>query len=168
MSTSGTYETVGGRPAVRFERRLRNPVDAVWRMVTEPGELRHWFPCAVELDLRIAGAMTFTFAPDSTLAGEVLELEPPHRFAFRWGEDVLRFELAPDGGGTRLTLVHVLNEEGEPAAAKTAAGWHLCLDALERRLGGEHDGEPPSGMSPLWRERHDGYVATGMPSGAPV
>ena len=27
----GTYETLDGRPAVRFERRLEHPVDVVWR-----------------------------------------------------------------------------------------------------------------------------------------
>jgi len=30
----GTFETIDGRPAVRFERDLRHPVDAVWAAVT--------------------------------------------------------------------------------------------------------------------------------------
>ncbi|MEA2229670.1 MAG: hypothetical protein QOF04_3300, partial [Solirubrobacteraceae bacterium] len=59
----GTYETVDGRPAVRFERRLAHPVDAVWRAVTEPDQLAHWFPSAVSLELRPGGRMAFT-SPD--------------------------------------------------------------------------------------------------------
>ena len=65
-------------------------------------------------------------------------------------------------------MVHVLEEEGEAAAAKTAAGWHLCLDALERRLAGAHEGDAPAGISPQWLERYDEYVAAGLPSGAEV
>lgn len=112
--------------------------------------------------------MTFTFSPDFALDGEVVELDPPHRFAFLWGEDLLRFELAPVGDGTRLIMIHIVEAEGEPSAAKTVAGWHLCLDALERRLDGEHDADPPSGMSPEWIERYEGYIAAGVPSGAEV
>jgi uncharacterized protein YndB with AHSA1/START domain len=168
MTTHGTYTTIDGRPAVRFERRLAHPVDAVWRTVTDPGELAHWFPADVTVDLRLGGAMRFTFAPDVALDGEVVELDPPHRFAFLWGVDLLRFELAPDGDGTHLTMLRVLNQEGEPAAAKVAAGWHLCLDAMERRLSGEHAGPAPTGASPEWLARYDGYIAAGVPSGAEV
>ena len=81
MSAHGTYEEEDGRPAVRFQRSLRQPVDAVWRVITDPGELGHWFPCAVELELRVGGPMTFTFAPGETQSGEVLELDPPRVFA---------------------------------------------------------------------------------------
>jgi uncharacterized protein YndB with AHSA1/START domain len=168
MSAHGTYTQVDGRPAVRFERELRHPRDAVWRLVTEPAELAHWFPCAVELELRVGGAMRFVFSPEYELDGEVLECEPPSRFAFRWGRDVLIFTLAERGAGTRLELVHVLNEEGAPGAAKTAAGWHLCLDALAARLDGTHDGPAPEGPSPAWHERYGEYVAAGVPAGAQV
>ena len=118
MSAHGTYATIDGTPAVRFERQLVHPIDAVWRGITDPAELEHWFPCAVELDLRVGGAMSFDFAPDFALDGEVLELDPPRRFVFRWGADVLRFELAEEGGGTRLVMVQLLHDEGEPAAAR--------------------------------------------------
>jgi uncharacterized protein YndB with AHSA1/START domain len=168
MTAHGTYTTVDGRPAVRFERRLAHPLQAVWRMVTEPAELRHWFPCAVELELRVGGPMRFVFSPDFALDGEVLELDEPRRFAFLWGVDVLRFELAPDGDETLLTLLHVVNEEGEEAAAKTAAGWHVCLDGMERRLAGE-EVQPSGGRpTPEWQARYDEYVAAGVPSGAEI
>ena len=108
MSEHGIYTEDAGRLAVRFERRLAHPVAAVWRAVTDPQELAHWFPSGIELELRVGAPMRFTFGPDEVVEGEVRELDPPHRFAFLWGEDLLRFELEPDGDGTRLTLVHVL------------------------------------------------------------
>ena len=97
----------------------------------------------------------------------MLELDPPRRFVFRWGADVLRFELAEEGGGTRLVMVHLLHDEGEPAAAKTAAGWHLCLDALERRLAGEQPGRRRRASRRV-AERYDEYLAAGVPAGAEV
>jgi uncharacterized protein YndB with AHSA1/START domain len=164
MTAHGTYTTVDGAPAVRFERRLAHPPEAVWQMVTDPAELKRWFPCAVEVELRVGGPMRFTFSPDFVIDGEVLELDEPRRFAFLWGEDLLRFELTPDGDHTRLTLLHVLTTEGEESAAKTAAGWHECLDALE-------SGEPATGTggpTPEWRARYDEYVARSFPSGAEI
>ena len=169
MTAHGTYTTVDGRPAVRFERRLAHPPDVVWRMVTEPAELKYWFPCEVELDLRVGGRMRFVFSPEFTQDGEVLELDAPRRFAFLWGEDLLRFDLAADGGATRLTMLHVLHGEGEDAAARTAAGWHVCLDAMEARLAGGDGVVDKSGApTPEWQARYDEYVAQGVPSGAEI
>jgi len=168
MTAHGTYTTVDGRPAVRFERRLAHPPAAVWRMVTDPAELQHWFPCEVELELRPGGPMRFTFSPDLVLDGEVVELDEPRRFAFMWGADLLRFELDADGDATRLTMLHVLYEEGEDAAAKTAAGWHVCLDVMERRLAGEEVAPPGGGPTPEWQARYDEYVGRGVPSGAEI
>jgi uncharacterized protein YndB with AHSA1/START domain len=168
MTAHGTYTTVDDRPAVLFERRLAHPPHAVWRMVTDPAELQHWFPCEVELESRVGGAMRFVFSPDLTLDGEVLELDEPRRFAFLWGVDVLRFELVPDGDGTLLTMLHVLNEEGDDAAAKTAAGWHVCLDGMERRLAGGAGPAQTGGPTPEWRQRYAEYEQRGFPAGAEV
>lgn len=168
MTAHGTYATIDGRPAIRFERRLAHPVEAVWAAVTDPAELAHWFPCAVEIaELRVGAPMRFDFGEGFVLDGEVLEADAPRAFAFRWGSDRVRIDLEPDGGGTWLRFAHVLVEEGEDAGAKTAAGWHLCLDALEARLDGM-PGDRPEGPSPQWRARYDDYVARGVPSGAPI
>src|SRR3954466_4132375 len=95
----GTYEEIGGRPTVRFERTYPHPVEAVWRAVTEPGELARWFPATVTVDLRPGGAMSFDFGDGMVLDGVVTELDAPRVFAFRWGNEDLRFELeARDGG----------------------------------------------------------------------
>ena len=57
----------------------------------------------------------------------------------------------------------MLLTEGAEAAARTAAGWHLCLDALAGAAGAA-----PDGPSPEWRERYAEYIARGFPAGAPV
>jgi uncharacterized protein YndB with AHSA1/START domain len=164
----GTFETVDGRPTVRFERRLAHPVDAVWRAVTEPTELAHWFPARVSVEHRVGGPIAFVFehgeAPPSE--GEVLEFEPPHRFAFTWGGSVLRFVLEPDAGGCRLTFTHALTER--ESAARDAAGWHVCLDRMEERLAGASPAAPDGDATEEWRAHYEEYQRRGVPAGAPV
>jgi uncharacterized protein YndB with AHSA1/START domain len=164
----GTYETIDGRPVLHFERRLAHQVDAVWQAVTEPDELAHWFPTAVTVDdLRVGGQMSFTFPDDKMppMEGEVTELTPPRLFAFSWGEDQLRFELEPadDGKACLLRLTCVLGQENK--ASRDAAGWHVCLDGLERHLGTPTRRPHPEGQ---WREHYAEYERRGLPTGAPV
>src|ERR671934_28515 len=56
------------------------------------------------------------------------------------GDDLLRWELEPKGDGCRLVLLHIFDDRFK--AARDAAGWHLCLDALETRLAGASPGAP--------------------------
>jgi uncharacterized protein YndB with AHSA1/START domain len=167
-ATHGTYATVDDRPAVRFERTLAHPVEAVWRAVTDPAELAHWFPAALTVDLRVGGRMTFTFPEGDGPAqeGEVVDLDPPRRFAFSWDRDDLRFDLEPlDGGaGCLLRFTHVLARRDQ--AAMVAAGWHVCLDVLERRLAGDDTAAPGPEPTDEWRKRYDEYARRGVPTGA--
>jgi uncharacterized protein YndB with AHSA1/START domain len=165
----GTYETIDGRPAVRFERRYDHPVEAVWRAVTEPGELAHWFPARVSVDdLRAGAAMRFDFGEGMVMDGAVVELDEPRVFAFRWRSEHLRFELEAIEGGaaTRLRFTHVLDEAD--TAARNAAGWHVCLQRLGARLAGDAPDAPGSSPTPEWRALYDAYVERGVPSGAAI
>ena len=164
----GTYETIDGRPAVHFERRYPHPIERVWRAVTEPAELEHWFPSSVQLDLREGGAMTFTFREHEIepMQGRVTELDPPRRFWFLWGEEELRLELDPDGDGCRLRFTHLLSAREQ--AARDAAGWHVCLDRLERLVAGAGAEAPGAEPTDEWSERYAAYQRRGVPAGARV
>jgi uncharacterized protein YndB with AHSA1/START domain len=163
------YATIDQHPALKFERRIGHPVEAVWRAITEPDELEQWFPTAVAVDLRVGGEMTFTFAqhtlPDgsNTMRGQVTDLDPPKLFAFYWGEDHLRFEFEPTDGGDATVLRLTALLDAKDKAARDAAGWHQCLDGLERLLDGEV--KRPSD-SDAWRTYYERYAAEGFPTGA--
>ena len=146
-----------GRAVLRFERHLSAPVDAVWRAVTDPEEMRAWFPTRITIsEWRVGATMTHHFDGHDIedLPGTVLEWDPPQGVSFTWGADTITFALneAP-GGGTILVLTEEL-DAGH--AARNAAGWDTCLDRLER-------GEPTA----AWRDRFDAYVASFAPDLGP-
>ena len=150
--------------ALHFERRLPHPVEKVWRAVSEPAELAHWFPCAVEVgELRVGAPVRFVF-PDEVggmeMDGEVTACEPPRRLAFTWGEDELRFELEPDGDGCLLRFTDVLGDQDK--AARDAAGWEVCLARLGQSLAGEEI-RPPD-----WQGFYEEYERLGFPARAPI
>jgi uncharacterized protein YndB with AHSA1/START domain len=150
--TDGKLLTDGARPAVRLERRLADPPEQVWKALTERDQLRSWFPSDVIVSgdrWQVGASIEFPFPEeviDMTLTGEVLEVDEPRVLAFTWGEETLRFELAPDGSGTLLILI---DELPPGAAARNAAGWQDCLDLLAGR-------EPEPGA---WKQRFDAYAA---------
>jgi uncharacterized protein YndB with AHSA1/START domain len=166
---TGTYLTLDdGRPAVRFSRTYDHPVERVWQFVTDPDELVHWFPSRAEIELRPGGTVTFSGDPhieDST--GRVLAVDPPRHVSFSWGGDELHFDLEPLADKrTRFTLTQIL--EAENTAARNGAGWEVCLGALDAHARGEDAGGPHAGALAPWKEFYRGYLAAGVPSGAPV
>lgn len=145
----GTLETVGGRPALRFERVLAYPVEPVWRAVSVPAELERWFPAAVDWtpaagEVIEAGGRT----------GEVTEVEPPHRLAWTFAGDHYAFDLTEYDDGCLLVFTHVFDDRA--TAAQTAAGWDAYLARLEPHLAGSHLSEEEAHEP--WEDVHERYA----------
>jgi hypothetical protein len=91
---------------------------------------------------------------------------PPSLMELRWAEDVLRFELEPDGSGCILRLRVTFPEYGK--AARDAAGWHVCLERLVERC----EGTPPAGQSQQsadrWTIVHRSYVERFWPEASAI
>ena len=101
--------------------------------------------------------------------GEVLALDPPRRFWFSWEQEEIRIDLEPAADrGCVLTFGNLMPDEHAPGAARTAAGWHVCLDVLETLLDGGPAVAPTHEPTDRWRELCDEYIALGLPYGAPV
>jgi uncharacterized protein YndB with AHSA1/START domain len=177
MQSDGTIEKVDGRYVLRFERRLRHPIEQVWSALTRPEQLSQWFggETEIELDLVEGGRYeTRTTGPPELVeamireAGSdaletrdtVLRVDAPNLFEHTFGGDpgsVARWELERDGEGCRLSLTHT-EPPGFDAvnAPRDLGGWHVLLDLMERSLAGE---------SVEWTEQHweghrDRYAAT--------
>jgi uncharacterized protein YndB with AHSA1/START domain len=151
----GQLERRDGRLLLHFTRRLPHPPQKVWRALTEPEHLAAWFPTTIDGE-RAAGAKLHFRHRDHEappIDGEMLAFDPPSLMELRWGEDILRFELEPEGDGTVLALTNTFDEFGK--AARDGAGWHACLDQLEYEVGGQ---TPPGSPADRWRQVHDAYI----------
>lgn len=119
-----------------LERELAHPPERVWEAITDPEHLREWAPYDADASLAHEGAtvrLTTVGAPQPHAVETVIKRADPHRLLeFNWGGGDTRWELEPTGTGTRLTLWAQINRN---YVAMGAAGWHLCLDVLDRSLG---------------------------------
>ena len=71
--------------------------------------------------------------------GEITALDPPRLIEWLWiggfgPASRMRWEIEPDGDGSRLILRQQVADP--PVTARTLAGWHKCLDRLQAILDG--------------------------------
>lgn len=153
-----------GRPTLRFERSLGQPLERVWRAVTDEHEMRSWFPCAVQGERKVGAPLRFPFDEQAvdTFEGTVTAWEPMSVFAFTWNGDELRIELTDDGDSTTLVFTHALSHVSP--AARTGSGWEACLADLAAHLGGPAvDPELWRRVYPVYLERMGPPAATAIP-----
>ncbi|SAL40026.1 hypothetical protein AWB64_04233 [Caballeronia sordidicola] len=117
-------------------RELRHSPEKVWSALTDPASLREWAPFDADRSLASVGSVRLstvgTPAPQVSDT-QVTRADAPRLLEYRWGENDLRWQLEPLGDGTRLTLWHNIDRN---FISMGAAGWHICLDVLDRFVGG--------------------------------
>ncbi|MCC3372284.1 SRPBCC family protein [Cohnella sp. REN36] len=153
---------VDGKWELVLERTLEHPIEEVWAALTESGQLPSWGPFAADRDLTEPGPVQLAHMnnpeEDERRKGEVLTVEAPRLLVFRWGRDILRWELSSIGSQTILILRHSFTDDR--MAPSYAAGWHLCLIGLTGILAGK---QMPSmtGSNAFrygWKELHDQFA----------
>ena len=155
-----TRQDVDGRPTLVFVRTLRHPPERVWAALTVPDEIRQWAPFVPGRNLSDLGSVTLKMTDGNQgdeLPGHVSHAVAPSLLEYTWGDDVVRWELEPEGNGTRLTLRHTV--ESTDLLSKVAAGWHLCLVVAERFMDGKPIG-PIVGEAAKaygWEKLNDAY-----------
>jgi uncharacterized protein YndB with AHSA1/START domain len=158
----GSLDREGDAWRLCFVRHLPHSPERVWRALTEPAELSAWFPTSIEGERKAGAPLVFTFPAHQAppFEGELLSYDPPRVLELMWGPERLRFELVATPEGTKLTLLNTFAELGK--AARDAAGWHVCLDALAGLLAGGA-GEPTA-----WGTVHARYVERFGPQAATI
>ncbi len=116
-------------------RELRHAPEKVWQALTDPAHLREWAPFDADASLGTEGnkvKLTTVGAPTPHVTETtVTRADAPRVLEYSWGGNDMRWELEPSGGGTRLTLWTSIDRR---FISMGAAGWHICLDVLDRLL----------------------------------
>ena len=113
-------------------RELRHSPEKVWQALTDPAQLREWAPFDASGSLDKVGAtvkLTWVGAP-APLDATVTRADAPKVLEF----SDIRWQLEAIGGGTRLTLWHNIDRR---FISWGAAGWHICIDVLDRLIAGQ-------------------------------
>ena len=155
-------EKDGDRWTLVLVRELRHPPARVWQALTDPAELREWAPFDADGSLATAGAtvkLTTVRAPTPNVSEtRVTRADAPRLLEYNWGGNDMRWQLDAVGTGTRLTLWTNIDRR---YIAMGAAGWHVCFDVLDRRLGGTPIGRlagPDVMKFGGWQRLHAEYV----------
>ncbi len=147
----------GDQATLHFVRTYPHPPEAVWSALTDPAQLASWFMTQAVIDGRPGGSVKMTSGPARfEWTGQILAWEPYTLYSYEWnlephehvpqGErSVVRWELEPIEGGTRLTLTHSRLSRG--TALGFAPGTHSFLDRLGAQLSKE--------TLPNWMQRYD-------------
>ena len=156
MSDYGTI--TDDSASVRLERVFPIPAEHLWAYLTTPEGLRRWIA-----EGQIGpGHARLEFLDNGTVnEGPVVAWDPPNLVEFEWtggptqpAGSRVRFELVPEGEGTRLILTH--SRTSPPAAPDFAAGWHYHLDTLSFLI----KGTEPVAERPTWQQLRTHYLPT--------
>jgi uncharacterized protein YndB with AHSA1/START domain len=149
----------GEKWALVLVRELRHPPAKVWQALTDPEHLRQWSPFDADRNLGAVGTVHLSTVEATPKVSETIvkRAEAPRVLEYGWGDNDLRWELEPVGGGTRLTLWHNIDRR---FIAWGAAGWHICLDVFDHLLAGNPIGRivGPDAINFDWRRLNSEYA----------
>jgi len=152
LASPDAYGVLSQPDTLTIQRLLPGPVERVWDYLTQ-SELRRQWLAAGEMALAVGAPFEFTWRNDELtdppgrrpaahseehrMQSRITELDPPKKIAFTWADSGdVSIELAPIGTKVLLTLVHRRLPD-RPHLVGVSAGWHLHLDLLAARLGGD-------------------------------
>jgi len=138
----------------RYEREefLAAPLTRVWAAISEPAKLKEWFAePTYSMTPGGEGALRFKFEDGSegTPPVQVVAVEPPNRFAFRWrshsadpaksvaeqANTLVEITLVEEADGTRIRVIEsgfeaLPDEVRDTALRENAQGWPEVIGNL--------------------------------------
>lgn len=139
--------------SLRIERSFQASAEEVFDAWTSPEVMRRWFHCGpdwetpvAEVDLRVGGAVRIVMRrPDgrqSGARGEYTMIDRPRRLVMTWtfddaaaNQQLIELSFSESAGMTTVVLTNRDISTDERRESQDL-GWRLCLDELERLLGG--------------------------------
>lgn len=94
---------------ITVEHAYKQSPARVWRALTDPALVARWWAPG-DIRAEVGHRFELDMGPWGKQACEVLAVEPERLFRIRFAlttlDTIITFALAPDGDGTRLTLIH--------------------------------------------------------------
>jgi uncharacterized protein YndB with AHSA1/START domain len=156
VSANDELGTIVDGRAVRFERLLPVPLARAWWFLSEPEGMAGWLTDA-DMEPRAGGRLELRWEDGEVQRGEVLLWEPERALEYTWSvkdeESLVRYELAPEDGRTRLVVTH--SRLAANRLAGYAAGWdaHLVMLVAACEGGRREFKETFDRVLPIYRER---------------
>jgi uncharacterized protein YndB with AHSA1/START domain len=126
MTLDRAQLVLDGETDVVVCRSFSHPPAKVWRAITEPALIRQWLSpdlTTCQMDARPGGSFHYSW-PEFFFSGPVQEADPPHRLVLveHFNGDTsqgptVSTTLAPEGAGTRMTVVMRYRDSKARAAA---------------------------------------------------
>lgn len=127
---------------VEFERILSHDIHTVWDAITNPDKLKIWFT-DFETEFKEGAKIKIIFrdAAKTVSYGEIVTIQPPHKFVWTWEGELAVWELKREGENKcRLTFSY--SKMADQWAVGTAGGFHTLMDRLELALNGKKESYP--------------------------
>jgi uncharacterized protein YndB with AHSA1/START domain len=132
---------------IQSTTRIDAPIDAVWKAITTPEEIKRWFfGVSTKSDWKVGSQLVHTGEYQGKPyvdKGEILEFEPPKRLVHtHWSEvsgkpeadhQVVAWDLTTKSGETELTITE-RNLPSEEAAKTSEDAWKAALGSLKQML----------------------------------
>ena len=139
-------ELEDGRVSVVFERQFAHSIEKVWRAISDPDELAHWFP-GIKLDQKVGGSFKIWFGEGcegpAHVEGQVTAYDPPNLLQLGG----MRYELTANKDGCLLRFSDILMFDEirtrQLFALSVLGGWHNYMDMLGDALNGKEVLEKP-------------------------
>jgi uncharacterized protein YndB with AHSA1/START domain len=125
---------------------IRTTPEKLWQALTAPEFTRQfWCETVQDCEWKV-GASWKLMIPDGRVgdAGEVLEIDPPHRLVLSWqnqftelraeGHSRMTYLLEPQGDMVKLTVTHEMPHPGSVFIEKVSNGWPAILSSLKSLL----------------------------------
>ena len=136
---------------IRREVFIKAKPKTVFAFLVDARKMAEWMGVAHSLDPRPGGVYRVDVTNGEVAAGTFVEVVPDRRVVFTWGWEggdklppgasTVAIDLAAEGAGTRVTLVH--SGLGRPAIKPHGEGWEHYLARLSIAAAGGDPGPDP-------------------------
>jgi uncharacterized protein YndB with AHSA1/START domain len=134
---------------LEYEKRVAARPETIFGYFTDPAKMVQWMGTEATLDPRPGGVCRINPTGHAMMAGEFVEVDPPHRVVFTWGWEtelyatpaqstLVEVSLTPEGDETVVRILH--RRLKAEAVGFHRLGWEHYLPRLERAATGADPG----------------------------